>query len=370
VNGKNHITLVLSQPLFVITDPDMSVPIEPVEVISGQLAIPPSSAEDVFGTLMDLQVTYSPDQKSLAAGGVRDDELRKQMIAQNRPTVTPTAVPATSTAVGTTQVAIPTAVPSLKATPTQEVEASTDNNPEEEPPPGEAIKVRRIVIDAGHGGTDAGAPGRDRQYVEKKATLDIAKRVVAYLKEEQGLEVMMTRDGDYFITLQYRTDFANKHNADLFVSIHCNSNPKENVHGTEIYYYGPKASNRWAALAAQRENAVEKGVENGSRIPFFAELKKRGYNRYSMKLGEIVEKHIEERLGQHFRNIQHAPFWVLAHTNMPSILVETAFLSNQKEEYNLEDPYWRDKMAKAISDGILEYKDLVEKNGENQEARR
>lgn len=365
--GKIHGNLVLSQALFLVTDPDMSVPIEPVEMISGRLGIPPSSVGDVLGPVLDEQVDYSTDQKMVVAGGVRDDEFRTTFSAQ--PVTNSSAVPATPTAVGVTQVAVPTAVPTLEPESEEEVEApetEATQNPKEIPPPNKSIQARRIVIDAGHGGTDAGAPGRDRHYVEKQATLDIAKKVAEYLKEQDPqLEVMMTRDADYYITLKYRTDFANVHKADLFVSIHCNSNPREGAHGTEIYRYGAKASNKWAAMAAERENG---GKEK--EIPFYAQLQKSAYDKYSDQLACILEKKIEYRLGQHFRNVQHAPFYVLAHTDMPSILVETAFISNQKEENELRDPYWKDNMAKAIAEGILGYKDVVERNSENEQARR
>lgn len=281
------------------------------------------------------------------------------------------AVPSTPTAVVAAQVT-PTAVPTLAEAETEETEetedppAHTQQLKEEPPPSNKTIRARRIVIDAGHGGTDAGAPGRDRRYVEKQATLDIAQKIAAYLKQQDpSLEVLLTRNADYYITLKYRTDFANTHGADFFVSIHCNSNPREEAHGTEIYYYGAKASNKWAAMAAERENGGKK-----TKIPFEAELKKEGYDRFSDELAKRVEKSIDYRLGQHFRNIQHAPFYVLAHTDMPSILVETAFISNPKEENKLRDPYWKDNMAKAIAEGILGYKDYVEGNSENEQARR
>jgi N-acetylmuramoyl-L-alanine amidase len=199
-------------------------------------------------------------------------------------------------------------------------------------------------------------------------TLDIAKRVADYLKEEprdQGLEVLMTRTGDYYITLKYRTDFANSHNADLFVSIHCNSNPREVAHGTEIYCYGSKASNKLAAVAAVRENSGTDYMDYT-----FADLRTNRYKFRSSSLAEFVESSIREKMGQHFRNIQRAPFYVLAHADMPSILVETAFISNQQEENKLRDPYWRDKMAKAIAEGIIAYKDGLEEMGENQQASR
>ncbi len=361
--GKNQVKMVLSQPVFLILDPESSFPMDPVEVVSGQLAIPPESAGDVFGTLLNVNVRFLLDQQALVAGGVREDELRSEILAQADQLKKSSAVPPTNTAVGVTQVAIPTAVPSLEPTPTEEAEAK------EEVPVGQIERIRRIVIDAGHGGNDAGAPGHDRRYFEKQATLDIAKRVAGYLKEEQKgereFEVLMTRTGDYYIKLKYRTDFANSHDADLFVSIHCNSNPRSGAHGTEIYQYGSRASNKLAEVAAVREN--------GETDPYdytMTSLRTNFYKSRSNFLAQRVEEKIVENLKQHFRNIQHAPFYVLAHADMPSILVETAFISNQEEENKLRDPYWRDKMAKAIAEGIIDYKDRVEGIYENQQASR
>ena len=369
--GKNTVKLILSQPVFMAVGPDdMSVPIDPVEDVAGQLGIPPSSAEDVFATLLDVQVNFQPDRLALVAGGANLREPHPELTAPTGPLNNSSAVPAANTAVGAPVTAAPTAVPTLEEA--QEPEEKASKTPAgqrdgEEPPSNQVMHARRIIIDAGHGGTDAGAPGRDRRYVEKQATLDIAKRVAGYLKEkDDDVEVLMTRNADYYITLKYRTDFANSHNADLFVSIHCNSNPREGAHGTEIYCYGAKASNKWAAMAAEREN----GEATGDNDPLMLQLRTEGYRRYSETLAGIVEKRIEDQLGQHFRNIEHAPFYVLAHSDMPSILVETAFISNQKEENKLRDPYWRDNMAKAIAEGILGYKKVVEGNGENQEARR
>jgi N-acetylmuramoyl-L-alanine amidase len=312
---------------------------------------------------LNVNVRFLDDQQALVAGGVREDELRQEILAQADQLKNPPAVPTATAVAGATQAAIPTAAPSLEPTPTEETQAQ-----EEPPPAGQIERIRRIVIDAGHGGNDAGAPGYDRRYHEKQATLDIAKRVVGYLKdqpEEPGLEVLMTRTGDYYITLKYRTDFANSHDADLFVSIHCNSNPRSRAHGTEIYQYGSRASNKLAEVAAVREN--------GETDPYdytMTSLRTNFYKSRSTFLAQRVEEKIVELLGQHFRNIQKAPFYVLAHADMPSILVETAFISNEEEENKLRDPYWRDKMAKAIAEGIIAYKDRVEGMDENQQASR
>jgi N-acetylmuramoyl-L-alanine amidase len=370
----NQVKLVLSQPVFLISDPVESLSIEPVEMVSGQLGVPPESAEDLLSAILNVNVRFQVDQQTLTAGGIGKDELRREILAESPKGQTPPAIP-TSTAAAVTEVKVAAAVPTSVLAPTEVMEAQAEPQKEQQVHPGRAeeeipstkqiYRVHRIVIDAGHGGKDSGAKGFDKRYVEKQATLDIAKKVAALLKEEPGLEVLMTRTDDYYITLKYRTEFANKRDSDLFVSIHCNSNPREAAHGTETYVYSARASNKMAAVAAVRENGGQDYLNFTLN-----DLHVSAYKTRSEKLAELVSGHIRDQLKQPFRSIQRANFYVLSRVDMPSILIETAFISNRKEENNLRDPYWRDKIAKAIADGILEYKDLAEGSIENQQARR
>jgi N-acetylmuramoyl-L-alanine amidase len=187
--------------------------------------------------------------------------------------------------------------------------------------------------------------------------LAIASKVVRLLREQPGLTVLMTRDRDYFVTLKGRTQYANKHKADLFVSIHCNSTPRSkalNASGTEIWVYSPKKKNHYADFEASQEN------NEGDGIDFFSDLHYQAYYRRSYKVAEKVEGFINKFLGQPFRRVQQANFYVLGRVDMPSILIETAFISNPREEFKLEDTDWQDNMAKAIADGILSYRNIVE----------
>ncbi len=376
--GKNQVKLVLSQPVFLTSDPVASFPLDPVEMVAGQAGIPPESAEDILRAVLNVNVRYDPDQLALVVGGVAADEVRQEILASARiPTPVPTPKPVPALTFPT-----PTATVEAETTPAEETsneeEAQSQSEPaqapagridEEMPNSSQIYQVRRIIIDPGHGGRDIGAKGFDNRYYEKQATLDIAKRVAQLLKEDpinadHPLEVFMTRETDHYITLKYRTDFANSHHADLFVSIHCNSNPHSHATGTETYVYSSKASNRVAQVAAVRENM-------GRDIDFLLnDLHSRAYRTRSYYLAEQVDQRIRERLGQHIRRIQQAPFYVLCRVDMPSILIETAFISNPKEENKLRDPYWKDKIAKAIADGILAYRDKVEESIENRQARR
>ena len=177
----------------------------------------------------------------------------------------------------------------------------------------------------------------------------------------------MTRDTDKYISLKYRCDFANRNNADLFVSIHCNSNPKSgNRHGNRNLCLQPPGI-KLAAVVAAQENAgntsTTLGFDAGRSKPSVLIKNEASQNMPRSRI-------IRSRMKQHIRYIQKAPFYVLRQVDMPSILVETAFISNPKEEVKLRDPYWRDNIAKSIADGILSFRDIVESTSENKQARR
>ncbi len=376
--GKSQIKTVLSQPVFLTGDPISSFPMEPAEVVSGQLGIPPEAAVDVLMAVLNVFARWEPDQQALVVGGIPQNEIREEILAHGREkpgasSISSPVIPSTEAVVNSN----PIGGPAPPGNQTNEGNSSTvvppspaqENNEVEKPPANQDYRVRRIVIDPGHGGRDIGARGFDRNYCEKQATLDIAKRVADLLKKDEKLQVYMTRSADYYVTLKGRTDFANSHNADLFVSIHCNSNRHSRATGTETYVYGLKPSNNFAAGAARRENG-----RRGYMDSILTDLHHRKYTRCSFTLADLVEGQIKKRLGQQLRRVQEAPFYVLCRVDMPSILIETAFISNQKEETKLRNSYWKDQIASAIADGILDYRDLVEGkvevNLENRQARR
>lgn len=361
--NKNQVQLVLSQPMFLVSNPTESFPTDPVEEIAGQLAVTPATAQDLLTAILGINTDYLSDQQALIVGGLRPEELRSEIAAQDQaPPISSPPPPAT--------------VPTSNAA--QEVGARG----EEEAAPlipflqprvdsKQGYHVRRIVIDAGHGGKDIGAKGYDNRYFEKQATLAIATRVVLLLQKHPELEIYMTRNKDYFVTLKGRAAFANKNKADLFVSIHCNSTPRgrENIAtGTEIYVYSSKSSSHSADFAARLENTGEE--KEGFYSIGFGDLYYKRYESRSITAAEKVWGFIHKRLGQHMRRVQRANFYVLARVDMPSILIETAFISNPREELKLEDPAWQDKMAQSIADGILAYRDVAEGSNGVEQARR
>ena len=368
--GKNKVKLVLSQPIFLALDPDESFPIDPVEMVSGQLGVPAESAEDILRVLLETNIQYFPDQQSLVAGDVTAEDLKKEILAAAQQPAPRTAAPTKTPAAPASISQAPTYTPEpVKTT----VMAQTVPRVKLPPPgraeeraasPNKIYQVRRIVIDAGHGGHDSGAKSNDCRFKEKEATLDIAKRVASVLRTNPGLEVLLTRTEDRYVSLNERTEFANRHKADLFVSIHCNSNPRSGASGREIYVYSAKASNQSAAVAAFRENGRR------DDLPFiFDDLRHNAFKGISEELARRVERMMRNQFKGHDRKIQKAPFYVLARVDMPSILIETAFLSNREEEKKLKSEEWRQEVASAIADGILDFRSKVEETIENQEAR-
>jgi N-acetylmuramoyl-L-alanine amidase len=208
--------------------------------------------------------------------------------------------------------------------------------------------MRILVLDPGHGGDDPGAIGPGGYY-EKDAVLDIALRVREYL-QRKSIKVIMTRSDDTFIPLKQRAVLANKKDADIFVSIHCNSSPNRKVRGTRSYIYSRTASSRAAAEAARFENKKVNAFEF-----LLNDLRKGAFEYLSIEAAGYVQQTLVRTLALKWEPTERAPFYVLANTNMPSILVETAFISNPAEEDRLQTSYFRDKVAKGIANGIVEY---------------
>ncbi|HUM13241.1 MAG TPA: N-acetylmuramoyl-L-alanine amidase [Myxococcaceae bacterium] len=218
------------------------------------------------------------------------------------------------------------------------------------------LKVRRVVIDPGHGGHDTGTVGADGTR-EKDVALAISKRLRTVLTE-QGLEVVLTRETDHFVRLEERARLANVARGDLFISVHCNSLPQRHIRGIETYTLN-LASDRYAIRLAARENATsEKGM---SDLRFLlADLATRANTEESVRLATQVQSGLVSKLTPGDRKIRdlgtkEALFYVLLGTKMPAILVETGFLSNPEEEKRLASPDYQDHVARAIAAGVQDF---------------
>lgn len=227
------------------------------------------------------------------------------------------------------------------------------------------FKIKTIVIDAGHGGKDPGAIGR-RGTKEKDIVLDIAKRLARMLREKSDVNVVLTRKGDYFLTLDERTRIANANNADLFVSIHTNASISRKFRGFEIYFLSDKASDKEAEAVAKIENSVINLESNRKKDNLSMILWSMSLNEFMNESSEVcslIAKEVPKTTGIKNRGVRQAGFYVLRDARMPAILVEVAFISNSEEENKLRTRSFREKMAEAIFDGIMKYKRSIEKKG-------
>jgi N-acetylmuramoyl-L-alanine amidase len=218
-----------------------------------------------------------------------------------------------------------------------------------------------IAIDAGHGGEDPGArgPGGTR---EKDVVLVIARRLARLVDQEPGMRAVMIRDGDYYVGLRGRMKRAREAKADLFVSIHADAFKDRRVHGSSVYVLSQRgASSEMARWVAARENASDLvgGVSLDDKDDLLAEvlldLSQTATIEASMEVADNVLKELKGLGKVHKRHVQHAAFVVLKSPDIPSILVETAFISNPKEERRLRDPRHQQSLAEAILDGLRGY---------------
>lgn len=223
----------------------------------------------------------------------------------------------------------------------------------------------KVVLDAGHGGTDPGNTGSG--YFEKNIVLKIANEVGNLLKKDKEIKVIYTRKDDTFIELHERGNIAHKAQADLFVSIHCDSYEKNpNVHGAGTFVLGLHENDRNFEIA-KKENSVillEDDYEqkydgfdpNSPESVISITMMQEEFLDQSLLLASLIQKNFSSQLKRKDRLVKQAGFLVLRNTFMPSVLVETGFLTNKKEGAFLNSKAGQQKMAKAIYDAIKTYK--------------
>lgn len=233
-------------------------------------------------------------------------------------------------------------------------------------------KLRKVVIDAGHGGKDAGTIGFTGKY-EKDVVLRIALKVGKYIQEHiPDVEVIYTRTEDVFIPLPVRAEIANKAKADLFISIHANSIGKKrpDVHGTETFVLGlhrskenfEVAKKENAVISLEEDKTAYEGFDNSAESYIMFSMMQNEYLDASASLAGLIEKDFSTRAGRKSRGVKQAGFWVLYKTAMPSVLVELGYLSNKKEEQYLSSEQGQTYMASAIYRAFKKYKQQIERN--------
>ena len=256
-------------------------------------------------------------------------------------------------------------------TPLEKPDGKTTINVEIPPSPTEVMEVLdsrkfRIIVDAGHGGEDAGAVG-PRGTREKDICLSVAKKVADRLKKNDRYEVFMTRHNDVFIELGDRTTFANKKRGDLFVSIHANASPKRSASGISTYFLN-NADDEESLRVAMREN----GELSPVALPKFnkpeeyylevmkASMVKNFHTVQSTDLARWVQNSLVKGMRNKYSKVRDlgvrsARFYVLTGAEMPAILVETSFISNRMEESRLRKSSYQDRLARYIVDGVDKY---------------
>ena len=218
-----------------------------------------------------------------------------------------------------------------------------------------------VAIDAGHGGEDPGATGKKRTR-EKDVVLAIARELKKSIDQKPGMSGVLIRNGDYYVPLRDRFEKARKNRADLFVSIHADAFKRSNVSGSSVFVLSRRgASSEFARRIAASENNSDLvgGVTLKDKDDMLAsvllDLSQSATMEASNEVADTVFASLNDMGKTHKNHVERANFMVLKSPDVPSILVETAFISNPSEEKRLKDPAWQKKMAKTITHGIQDY---------------
>jgi N-acetylmuramoyl-L-alanine amidase len=283
---------------------------------------------------------------------------------ETTPSLPPLTGPATGTVIGPEPEPDSGPAPAPVAPPVPRPELPAPARPEPEPKPGARQKVMRMVtiaLDPGHGGEDPGAIGRGGSR-EKDVVLAIAKRLKFKIEEQPNMRVMLTRDGDYFVPLGTRVEKARKVQADLFVSLHADAFIETSARGSSVFALSEKgASSSAARWLANKENLADAigGVNVKSHglqlASVLLDLSTTAQINDSLKLAKAVLGEIGGINRLHKGAVEQAGFAVLKAPDIPSILIETAFISNPEEEAKLTNNGYQDQIAEAVLRGIKRY---------------
>lgn len=237
----------------------------------------------------------------------------------------------------------------------------------------DGVRLKKVVIDAGHGGHDAGAISTDGKLLEKNVALDVALKLGERIKKEYpGVKVIYTRDKDVFIPLYQRADIANKNHADLFISVHCNSVPKTSKAptGSETWIMGMN-QNAANMEVCKRENSVilleddhntrYQGFDpNDTESYILFNLMQNAYIEQSLIFAELCQKELHKGPISTNRGIKQGGFVVLWRTTMPSVLVELGFISNASDRATLASKTKRDEIAGCLFNAFKKFKKQYE----------
>lgn len=318
--------------------------------------------------VFDLKARVKPEAFALAPVGEYGHRLVLDVypleppdpllaFLKNRETPAAAAAPPAAAPVPAPPPATETAAPPVVA----KSEAPAAAKPAARAPRPPSERLITIAIDAGHGGEDPGARGR-KGTLEKDVTLEIAKKLKDRIDSEPNMRAVLTRDGDFFIPLHVRVEKARRIRADLFVSIHADAFIKPSANGSSVFALSERGATSVAArwLAKQENDAdLIGGVNLGIKDPYLKQtlldLSQTASINDSLKLGKAVLNEMGSINRLHKNYVEQAGFAVLKAPDIPSILIETAFISNPDEEKKLKNPVHQNKMADAIFTGIKRY---------------
>lgn len=229
--------------------------------------------------------------------------------------------------------------------------------------PRQSLRDIIVVIDPGHGGKDPGAKGPRRNW-EKNVTLAIAMKLKQIVDAQPGMRAVLTRSGDYYVGLRERLDFARKYNADVFVSIHADAFIHQESNGASVFALSQRgATSEAARWLAEKENYSELGGVNladlddqsGLVRTVLIDLSQTATIGASLHMGESILRNLDNITRLHNNKVEQARFMVLKSPDIPSVLVETGFISNPREESNLTNPAYQKQLTQAVFQGIKRY---------------
>lgn len=252
----------------------------------------------------------------------------------------------------------------MEAAAIQKTDAFFQNSGKDNP----NYRIKKVVIDPGHGGHDHGCSGKESK--EKHLALAISKKIRAHMNAQHpDVQVILTRESDVFIPLHRRAAIANDNEANLFISVHCNSISTSKIHGSETYVLGTHRFNENLEVA-KRENAAvlyEDNYENkynfnpnSNEGHITISLFQNFYLEQSLLFAGLVEENIKQGTPLHSRGVKQAGFLVLRETAMPSVLIETGYLTNVSDENYLSSVKGQNKMAAVITQAFTEYRNAME----------
>ncbi|HVT61972.1 MAG TPA: N-acetylmuramoyl-L-alanine amidase, partial [Legionellaceae bacterium] len=220
-----------------------------------------------------------------------------------------------------------------------------------------------VVLDPGHGGKDPGAMGMKRTQ-EKHIVLAIAKKLKTLIDRQPGMRAVLTRNGDYYIGLRERMTIARRHNADLFIAIHADAFDNRQSHGASVFALSQRgATSEAARWLAAKENYSELGGVNLSELDdrngiirsVLIDLSQTATISSSLHLGRLILYGLNRMTSLHSHKVEQARFMVLKSPDIPSLLIETGFISNPREEMNLNNAAYQMRLSQAIMGGIKQY---------------